>query len=212
MIHIGKNIVISILMILSFICCYFAIYSKQKQGIPAIGQYIPVSIKSESMKGIFNQGDLILVKKYEPSRKHEIGDIITYYTIIKGRRVLNTHQIHSIDYDEDGRRVYMTKGVNNLAVDEMIVKESDIIGTYQMRIPLVGRFITFLQTRFGFFICILFPLGIAFLVQLLYTIIQYAILRKDESVQKMREQYKQEINDLRIQIDELRRDNNKDVN
>lgn len=212
MIHIGKNIVISILMILSFICCYFAISSRQNQGIPAIGQYIPVSIKSESMKGIFDQGDLILVKKYEPSRKLEIGDIITYYTIIKGRRVLNTHQIHSIDYDEDGRRVYMTKGVNNLAVDEMIVKESDIIGTYQMRIPLVGRFITFLQTRFGFFICILFPLGIAFLVQLLYTIIQYAILRKDESVQKMREQYKQEINDLRIQIDELRRDNNKDVN
>lgn len=203
---------ISILMILSFICCYFAISSRQNQGIPAIGQYIPVSIKSESMKGIFDQGDLILVKKYEPSRKHEIGDIITYYTIIKGRRVLNTHQIHSIDYDEDGRRVYMTKGVNNLAVDEMIVKESDIIGTYQMRIPLAGRFITFLQTRFGFFICILFPLGIAFLVQLLYTIIQYAILRKDESVQKMREQYKQEINDLRIQIDELKRDNNKDVN
>lgn len=212
MIHIGKNIVISILMILSFICCYFAISSRQNQGIPAIGQYIPVSIKSESMKGIFNQGDLILVKKYEPSCKLEIGDIITYYTIIKGRRVLNTHQIHSIDYDGDGRRVYKTKGVNNLAVDEMTVKESDVIGTYRMRIPLAGRFITFLQTRFGFFICILFPLGIAFLVQLLYTVIQYALLRKDESVQKMREQYKQEINDLRIQIDELKRDNNKDVN
>ncbi|WP_167954748.1 signal peptidase I [Anaerosporobacter faecicola] len=200
LVRMGKNIIITLLMILSFICCYFAISSKRQNGIPKLGDYIPIAIQSNSMKGVFGKGDLILSKSYTQGHSLQIGDIITYYTIINGKRVVNTHTIIAFQESETGQRMIETKGVNNLAADERLVQESEIIGIYAFHIPLLGQVISFMQTRFGFFVCILFPLAVAFLVQLLYTIVQYAILRKDIAVQNMKAEYDQEIRDLKLQM------------
>lgn len=192
-------------MISTFLCCLLALITKRREDIPSIGGYIPLIIQSDSMKGIFDRHDLIIDREYEQNQNLEIGDIITFYTFINGIRVLNTHVIYDIKEDETGLS-YLTKGYHNESVDDSEVHPPDIVGIYCFRVPLIGRAIAFMQTSFGFFLCILVPLALLFLVQLIYTIVHYVILMKDNSVMQMKEEYETKVEQLKQEIDELKKD------
>ena len=86
-------------------------------------------VLSDSMNPVFKAGDIITLKRVEDASTLKVGDIICYYTIINGERVLNIHRIVNV-YQGEGYRFFETKGDNNDMVDPLTVHEKDIVGVY----------------------------------------------------------------------------------
>lgn len=88
-----------------------------------------LTIQTDSMSPTFRPGQKIWVEEVEDPRELEIGDIITYWTVINGERVMNTHRIVNI-FDGGGFLIFETKGDGNSQSDALTVHESEIIGKY----------------------------------------------------------------------------------
>ena len=69
--------------------------------------------------------------------------------------------------EEDNTKRFITKGDNNQIDDETPVSASDIIGKWTgTKINGLGKFIDFVTTKKGFFICVLIPIAIFFIFEL----------------------------------------------
>lgn len=120
---------------------------------PSVLGTTPMVVKSGSMHGTIEVGDLVLVGKAKPSSL-EVGDVIAF---MQGRVVI-THRIVGIETGSDGKRLFRTKGDFNNTQDEQPVPEKDIVGIYRWRIPKMGDFALFLQTPLGMVLFIGVPL------------------------------------------------------
>jgi signal peptidase len=98
------------------------------------------------MTGTINMGDLIITGPVKGEVQE--GQVITF--VLNGELV--THRIHSIN--ETG---ITTKGDAVEDPDPWTVKNSDIKGTYLFKIPYVGHFTRFVQTKVGWIITIIVP-------------------------------------------------------
>ncbi|MBQ6878153.1 MAG: signal peptidase I [Oscillospiraceae bacterium] len=159
------NIVLVVAIALAAVCTYASYVSTSGNGVPNIFGVRIFSIQTESMYPTLLPGDLIFdtgIKETSDLRK---DDIITYWTVINGERVLNTHRIHEI-YDGGGYLIFSTKGDNNTSADPLTVHESEIVGKYSFRVPGVGKVFDYLQTSTGFLIVIVIPVFLFFLFHL----------------------------------------------
>lgn len=97
--------------------------------------YYLMGIGSNSMSPEINRGDAVLVKKIDSktNQKLRIGDIVVY----KYNKDKIVHRISEIEF-EDGEAIYITKGDNNLAQDEIELRKSDIEGVVKNKIPYIG--------------------------------------------------------------------------
>lgn len=100
-------------------------------GVPVIFGNIVLDIQSDSMSPTFSAGDTIICKTVDTGTL-EKDDIIAYWTVINGERVINVHRIHEI-YDGGDHLLFATKGDNNTSVDPLIVHESNVIGKYERK-------------------------------------------------------------------------------
>lgn len=162
---------------------------------PTVFGVTPMVVLSGSMSGTAEDhievGDLIFDTAPDiPSLKE--GDIVSF---MEGKVVV-THRIISIDTDENGETVYITKGDANNIEDEPISAD-DIIGIYRFRIPKLGDFAMFLQKPLGMAVFIGIPVC-AFIV--------YDIIRRNRT--KSREA--QENEQLRAEIEALRAEKKED--
>ena len=112
-------------------------YAAASGTVPEIFGKIVLKIQTDSMSPTFDSGDSIIVEPVDPSTLRE-GDIISYWTIIDGNRVLNTHRIIEI-YDGGDHLIFSTKGDNNNTADRLTVHESEIVGKY-VRKAILGMF------------------------------------------------------------------------
>ena len=174
------NVILIVAIVVAVIATYVSFVSTSGNGVPNIFGLRLLSIQTESMYPTIKPGDLVIssgVKDPSTLRKpgnyldedgNEVyypGDIITYWTIINGERVLNTHRIVGI-YDGGGYLVFETQGDNNTTVDPLTVHESEIVGQYKTRIPGVGKVFDYLQTSTGFLIVVVIPVFLFFLFHL----------------------------------------------
>jgi len=159
-----SNILIVLVIVLALIVSITSFTAKANGGVPDLFGYTAFSIQTNSMKPVINSGDYIFGEKCD-GNDLEIGDIISFYTIIQDKRVINTHEI--IDVTEtNGITYYQTQGRNNPEADERLVAAGDVISKYNgFRIPVMGSVLDFLGTKLGFFLCIVLPV-------LLYTLFQ----------------------------------------
>ena len=98
---------------------------KQDEG------YRLLKIMTDSMAPTFGAKDIIVVDTaYGEHEDLQVGDVITYWMVIDGERMLNTHRIIEI-YDAGGFLVFQTQGDNNLEPDSLTVHEAEIVGLYQ---------------------------------------------------------------------------------
>jgi signal peptidase len=118
------------------------------------------------MYPILMPGDLIFDRAVDDPSTLQKGDIITYWTVINGERVLNTHKIHEI-YTGGDYIIFETIGENNDAVDPLTVHESEVVGKYWFRIEGVGKAFDYLQTSTGFLLLVVVPVFIFFLFHLI---------------------------------------------
>lgn len=163
------NTIVTIILVLAIglviMTSYTAFTTKAGSGVPTLFGIRPFSVQSDSMLPTFAKGDLIIDTVVKDPSTLQEGDVITFWTIINGQKVLNTHRIIGItDY---GNYLYFdTKGDNNSIADTTGVHQNEIVGLYKTHIAGVGSVLDFLQTSKGFFICIVLPVAVFFIYQL----------------------------------------------
>lgn len=183
------NVVLIIAIVVAAICTYVSFVSTSGNGVPNIFGLRLLSIQTDSMYPTLKPGDLIIDTGVKDPSTLRPDDIITYWTIINGEQVLNTHRIENI-YDGGGYLIFETKGDNNTVADPLTVHESKVVGMYKFRIPGVGKVFDYLQTSTGFFIVVVIPVFIFFIFHLVQF---FRVLFEYQNV-KNRIKYEQERN------------------
>lgn len=180
-----KKIGNTLVDILFFIVIIFAIVmimlsvNSDNNGIATLFGYIPFSIQTGSMEPTIMTGDLIIVKQAEDNYALKKDDIISFFALEEKTKIIKTHRI--IEVKQNGTMIsYVTKGDNNTGIDEIEVAPGDIIGKYTgTRIAKLGSIYDFLNSKYGFLICIIVPLFIFFVYQIYKFIILIIEMKND---------------------------------
>ena len=159
------NILLVVVIALAAVCTFVSFVSSSGNGVPNILGVQLLSIQTDSMYPELKAGDLAIDGPVKDASKLRPGEIITYWTVIDGERVLNTHRIVNI-FDGGDYLIFETKGDNNTSVDPLTVHESEIIGKYKFHIGGLGKAFDYLQTPTGFFLVVLLPVLLFFIFNL----------------------------------------------
>lgn len=177
---ITANVLVWIILILALLITIMVFSSGRNNGVANLMGFIPMTVESDSMKPTFKKDDLIICKEVDDVYKLEKGDVITFWTIIDGKRVKNTHRIVEVNEFENSRS-FVTRGDNNTQDDTMPAYGGDIIGKWtDVKLSGFGKVMNFLRTKKGFFICIVIPMAVFFLVELYKFIVTLVELKKPE--------------------------------
>ena len=168
-----KKILNNIITVIAWIILAFALIvtilvfsSDRNNGVASLFGYVPLTVESDSMLPTFAKDDFIIDREIDDVYTLEEGDVITFWTLINGQRVKNTHRIIAVNNTGDNIS-FTTKGDNNDIKDSLNVYPVDIIGKWTgTKINGFGKVMSFLRTKPGFFICIIIPMAIFFLFEL----------------------------------------------
>ena len=204
------NVILVIAIVIAALCTYISFVSKSGSGKPpSIFGIEILSIQTESMYPTIEPGDLIFDKRVKDTSTLQVGDIITYWTIIDGERVLNTHRIVEI-YDGGNYRIFATKGDKNDVEDPLTVHESEVVGKYNgARIRGAGKVFDFLQTSTGFLIVVVVPVAIFFifhLVQFFRVLFEYQNVKNRLAFEQERENAEEDPDEEKKKLEELRKE------
>ncbi|MBQ1339525.1 MAG: signal peptidase I, partial [Ruminococcus sp.] len=165
-VKITVNILAWIVLVFALLITLIVFSSEKNNGVSNIFGYMPLTVESDSMSPTFKKGDMILCKEIDDVNDLKKDDVITFWTIIDGKRVKNTHRIVEVN-NVDGSVSFITRGDNNSKDDDVPAYSSDIIGKWtDVKISGFGKVLDFLKTKKGFFICIIIPLAVFFLFEL----------------------------------------------
>lgn len=145
--------------------------------IPDFIGYKNFVIVSESMEPTIIVGDAIFVKKV-PEKEIKINDIISFHD----GECINTHRIVGVS-EENGIKMYRTKGDNNRGEDKEKVSYSQIEGKYLFKINNFGNLIKILQSKV--------TLAILILLVCLNTYFNYRLKYKRKARREKRKKYEQ---------------------
>lgn len=160
------NIVAWIVLVFSMIMTILVFTADRNNGTANLFGFIPMTVESDSMKPTFLKDDMIICHEIDDIENLNEGDIITFWTIIEGQKVKNTHRITEI-IDINGSKQFITRGDNNSYEDDIAVYSVDIIGEWTgVKIGGFGKVMSFLRTKTGFFICVLIPVALFFIFEL----------------------------------------------
>jgi len=135
--------------------------------VPTFMGVAPLIVLSNSMAPTFENNDLIFIKKAS-AEELNVYDIIAFRTIDGYNTV--THRIIEIG-EEDGTRLFFTKGDANTAADPEAVYADQLVGKYCRHIGSAGASIIFLSSPIGNIFLMLFnasTLSILFVSILIY--------------------------------------------
>ena len=179
-----KNIVYVfswIILIFALIVTILVFSADQNNGVSDLFGFIPLTVESDSMAPVFSKNDFIVDREIDDINELENGDIITFWTLINGQRVKNTHRIIEVN-KVNGNISFTTKGDNSDIKDSLNVYPADIIGKWTgFKIGGFGKAVSFLRTKTGFFICIIIPMAIFFLFELYKLIVVIVEVRQPAS-------------------------------
>lgn len=160
------NILSWIVLIFALMITLLVFTADRNNGVSTLLGFMPFTVESDSMKPTFEKNDLIICREVDDINSLAENDVITFWTIIDGKKVKNTHRIVEV-CDSDSTKSFITRGDNNGANDDISVYPADIIGKWtNVKISGFGKVMSFLRTKTGFFICILIPMALFFLFEL----------------------------------------------
>lgn len=177
-----KNIFVGIVVVFSVCVMIFTIVSVSMfdQNNRDIFGFKAFIVRSDSMKGSFDAGDIIIVKELKKNSL-DAGDIITFISQNSesyGETI--THMIREKVITENGEVGFVTYGVATGVNDEAVVTYPYILGQYQIAIPKIGMFFNFLKTPMGYIIFILIPFGLLILYQAIKCIYLFRSYKKEQ--------------------------------
>ena len=193
------NIIIDIFIILvvlvSAVIAAISLSSKAN-GVPMLFGYVPLSVQTDSMSPTLEVGDLIIGKQSGKDDNYQVGDIITYWAVQKDEETgektsfVNTHRIVEITTMplDKNKTAFITKGDHNLVEDKDIVNVEHVIATYEhngkndgIKVSKLGTVLTFLRKPSGFFICVVLPMAVFFVYELVRFITNLIAYNKSKS-------------------------------
>ena len=185
------NVLVWLVLIFALLITILVFSSgRDNNGVPNLLGYMPFTVESDSMKPTFKKDDLIICKEIDDVYSLKEGDVITFWTIIDGQKVKNTHRIVRIE-ELDNNRSFITRGDNNAIDDEVPTYTGDIIGKWtEVKIGGFGKVMSFLRTKTGFFVCIVIPMAIFFLVELYKFIVTLIEIKKPKLTEEDEEEIK----------------------
>lgn len=128
-----------------------------KDEVPDFGGTLPLIVLTDSMYPDIKSGDLIICKTVDAT-DIEIGDVISFYDPASRNSAVVTHMVIDI-IEEDGKRSFKTKGINNNTEDRLAVPEANLIAEYTgIRIPGAGNLAIFMQSTTGLIVCVVLPI------------------------------------------------------
>ena len=209
-INILINVLIVIVLIVSILIAVMELSSKAK-GMSVVFGHSVENIQTDSMKGgsdkykggNLEKGDVIIGKFMDNSmwNDFEEGDIVTYRGDLDGDPETMEYICHRIVEvaDYQGHEVYRTKGDNNEVADQAegdyasYINAGDISSVfysadYQGKtIHGFGKVLSFLQTKLGFFLCVLLPMIIFFLYELIRVVLNFSNYSKAKAEENSQE-------------------------
>ena len=145
------------------------------------------TVASGSMAPKYNVGDVLVAKETEPS-KIKVGDSITYLgTLGSFANKVVTHEVTSIERDEDGSYIYHTKGISNLMEDPP-VHEAQVYGVIVWRPRLLSFIYKVISTQYGMFIFVIIPILYVIGSEMLSAMLE----KEEERREKLKESKKKE--------------------
>lgn len=179
-----------IVLILALLVTILVFTADSNNGVSNLLGYMPLTVESDSMAPTFSSGDLIIDCEIDDVYKLQKDDVITFWTIIDGNKVKNTHRIIGVN-SHNGSVSFVTKGDNNDVKDSIEVYPSDIIGKWTgVKIGGFGSVMSFLRTKTGFFVCIIIPIALFFLFELYKFIVTIVEIKRPAAVQLDEEEIK----------------------
>lgn len=143
------NIISTLLIIslITFIMC-MNFFPKETSRVVGFQMY---TVLTDSMEPTIPTNSVVFTKVVDPSDKLTLkkGDIITFHADRFGEDILITHRFNKMQKNNEGVWCYRTNAEGKDNLDMYETKRSDIVGTYVFHIPYVGKFILFLQSKFG---------------------------------------------------------------
>ena len=123
-------------------------------------------MKDSSMEPTIKKGSLIITKEYKNNDIKE-GDVISYRSIDKNNTLeIKTGRVKTI-ITVNEQTTYITEFDNKEYTDSEQVNSKNVISIWNgKKVSTLGSIIDFLNTKVGFFICIIVPLALLFIYQL----------------------------------------------
>ena len=187
------SIVSTVLVVVMVLCAVFLMGSR------LLG-YQVYTVISGSMEPQYSVGDLLYVKKVDPTTV-KVNDPITF--ILNEELVVATHRV--VEIDADSQHFY-TKGDANETVDAAPVHFNNLIGVPKFSIPKLGYVSDFVQHSPGMYITI----GIG-IVLILLVFLPDLLGKKEEETEKAEAVAKDELDSateenarLKAEIEKLR--------
>ena len=157
---------------------YLSVVIVQKiSGNKSVFGYRVFNVASGSMEPIYRVNDVIAVEDCD-TKELKIGDDISYVghgPNVEGRLI--THRIISME-EKDGVKYITTKGVNNPLQDPQIT-ESQVIGKVVGKIPLISTINRIIYTQVGFFFLIFCPIVLMVCLEILESMLEGKLERKE---------------------------------
>ena len=142
------NIVFVVVVLL--LAAYTFLMAKYPEETAQITGYRLYAVLTDSMEPRIPTFSLVCTKVLDPEEPLHLkkGDIITFKADRFGDDILLTHHFNKTQ-EENGQLYYRTNAEGRDELDLYYTKRSDIIGKYVWHIPLLGKFIMFIQSKFS---------------------------------------------------------------
>ena len=150
------NILEIILVVIASLLCLIVVSQRIFGENKSFFGFRMFNIITSSMKPELEVGDIILVKETDYD-KIKIGDNITYKGMsqeVNGKIV--THKVKNI-IDEDGKKIFYTKGINSETVDPAVYEEQ-VFGIVKYKFIILSILNSIITTKIGFISLIVLPL------------------------------------------------------
>lgn len=160
---------LSVLIIAAAVFVLCTVIFTKSGDAPSVFGYTALRVTTGSMKPTYDVDTLIIVKKVTPETVKE-NDVISFYSqdpALDG--AVNTHRVVEIK-EEDGKRIFVTKGDNNNVVDTYNVESEYLIGKVVASSKIIGKVSRLVANPLIFIPVILIPLALILISNMLGTI------------------------------------------
>ena len=172
-----KNfLIIAYIVLIIFVTICLLSYNDYKMTV--FGKNTLVPIIDEDLEPDYTLGDLLIIKKNKLSQV-DIGDVIFFYRTVSGETSINYAKVIATERVTDNEFTYTVEGNYRFSSERFIGKAETATV-----IPKIGKFLSVLQSKWGFLFLGVFPSLIAFLYTLYSVVVEVRDDDDDEVVVK----------------------------
>ena len=153
------------------------VVAQRLSGNQSIMQYRFFTVATGSMKGVYNINDVIAVHDCN-SKDLNVGDDIAYIGTragLEGKIIV--HRIIKVEDASDGGKILTTKGVNSPNSDPSIT-DDQVLGLVVGKVPVISQINHVVRSQVGFFSLIFCPLVLVIVLEILQSITDYQLEKK----------------------------------